>query len=43
MADAQEVSAVTDVILRLMAGPADSMSGDIIVVRDGQVTLAGRL
>jgi NAD(P)-dependent dehydrogenase (short-subunit alcohol dehydrogenase family) len=43
MAGAQDVSAVTDVILRLMAGPADSMSGDIIVVRGGLVTLGGRL
>ena len=43
MADAQDVAAVTEVMLRLMAEPADYMSGDIIVVRDGQVTLAGRL
>jgi 3-oxoacyl-[acyl-carrier protein] reductase len=39
----QDVSAVTDIILRLMARPADYKSGDIIVVRDRQVTLGGRL
>jgi NAD(P)-dependent dehydrogenase (short-subunit alcohol dehydrogenase family) len=43
MAGAQDVGEVTDVMLRLMALPADNESGDIIVVRDGQVTLAGRL
>jgi hypothetical protein len=43
MAGAQDVSAVTDTILRLMARPADYKSGDIIVVRDSQVTLGGRL
>lgn len=43
MADAQEVAAVTEVMLRLMGEPANYMSGDLIVVRDGQVTLAGRL
>ena len=43
MAGAQEVSAVTEVILQLMARPAQYMSGDLIVVRDGEVTLAGRL
>ena len=43
VAGAQDVSAVTDVLLRLMARPADHKSGDIIVVRDGQVTLGGRI
>ena len=43
LARAQEVSAVTEVILRIMARPAGYKSGDLIVVRDGQVTLAGRL
>ena len=43
LAGAQDVSAVTDVMLRIIARPADYKSGDIIVVRDGQVTLGGRL
>lgn len=43
MAGAQDVSSVTDVILRLMARTADYKSGDIIVVRDGLATLGGRL
>lgn len=43
LAGGQDVSAVTEVILQLMARPADYKSGDIIVVRDGQVTLGGRL
>jgi len=43
IARAQNVSAVTDVILRLMTRPADYMSGDVIVVRDGWATLGGRL
>lgn len=40
---AQSVSAVTDVIRRLMARPEDYTSGDLIVVRDGRVTLGGRI
>jgi short-subunit dehydrogenase len=43
LAGGQDVSAVKDVILRIMARHADYKSGDIIVVRDGQVTLGGRL
>ena len=43
LAGGQDVSAVTGVMLRIMAGPADYKSGDIIVVCDGRVTLAGRL
>ena len=43
VAGAQDVRAVTDVILRLMARPADYKSGDLIVVRESQVTLGGRL
>ncbi len=43
MTGAQEVSAVAEVMLRIMARPADYQSGDIIVVRDGRVTLEGRL
>ena len=39
----QDVSAVKDVIVRIMARPADYRSGDIIVVRDGRVTLGERL
>lgn len=43
MAGAQDVSAVTDAMLRLMVRPGEYRSGDLIVVRDGQVTLGGRL
>ena len=43
LAGGQDVSAVTDVMLRIMARPAEYKSGDLIVVRDGQVTLGGRL
>ena len=43
MAGAQDVSAVSDAILRLMERPEEYKSGDLIVVRDGQVTLGGRL
>jgi hypothetical protein len=43
LAGGQDVSAVTEVILRIMARPGDYKSGDIIVVRDGRVTLGGRL
>jgi short-subunit dehydrogenase len=42
-ASGQDVSAVTNVMLRIMARQADYKSGDIIVVRDGRVTLGGRL
>lgn len=43
LAGGQEVSVVTEVMLRIMARPADYKSGDIIVVRDGRVALGGRL
>jgi 3-oxoacyl-[acyl-carrier protein] reductase len=43
LAAGQDVSAVRDVMLRIMARHADYKSGDIIVVRDGRVTLGGRL
>jgi short-subunit dehydrogenase len=43
MNEAQDVSAVTDVMLRLMARPPEYKSGDLVAVRDGRVTLAGRL
>lgn len=43
MTGAQDVSAVTDVMLQLVMRPDDYKSGDLIVVRDGQVTLGGRL
>lgn len=43
MAAAQPVSAVTDLMLQLIAEPANQASGDVIVVRDGEVTLAERL
>jgi NAD(P)-dependent dehydrogenase (short-subunit alcohol dehydrogenase family) len=40
---AQEVSAVTEVMLRVMTRPEEYKSGDIIVVRDGRVSLRGRV
>jgi NAD(P)-dependent dehydrogenase (short-subunit alcohol dehydrogenase family) len=40
---AQDVSVVRDVMLRIMGRQADYKSGDIVVVRDGVVTLGGRL
>lgn len=43
MAGAQDVRAVTDVMLQLLTRPHDYKSGDLIVVRDGEVTLGGRL
>jgi short-subunit dehydrogenase len=43
LAGGQDVSAVTDVMLRIMARHADYKTGDIIIVRDSQVTLGGRL
>jgi len=43
LANSQDVSAVSDVMLRIMARDVDYKSGDIVVVHDGQVTLAGRL
>jgi NAD(P)-dependent dehydrogenase (short-subunit alcohol dehydrogenase family) len=43
LAGGQDVSAVTDAMLRIITRPADYKSGDIIVVRDGRITLAGRL
>lgn len=43
LAGAQDVSAVTDLLLRIMTRQADYRSGDILVVRDGRVTLGGRL
>jgi NAD(P)-dependent dehydrogenase (short-subunit alcohol dehydrogenase family) len=43
LAGGQDVSAVKDLMLRIMTRPGDYKSGDIIVVRDGRVTLGGRL
>lgn len=42
-ASAQDVNAVKDVMLRIMARHGDYKSGDIIVVRDGRETIEGRL
>jgi NAD(P)-dependent dehydrogenase (short-subunit alcohol dehydrogenase family) len=40
---AQNPTAVSDAVTQIMSQPAEYKSGDIIVVRDGHITLAGRL
>ena len=43
LARAQDVSAVSGIMRRIMAGPAGYKSGDLIVVRDGRVSLGERV
>lgn len=43
LATAQDASVVGEALLRMIAGYTDNKSGDVVVIRDGQVTLAGRL
>ena len=42
-ATAQDAAVVAEAVLQLMLRPTDNKTGDVIVVRDGCVTLAGRL
>jgi len=42
-ATAQEASVVVELLLQMMERHTDNKSGDIVVIRDGRVTLAGRL